>query len=92
MPRVLIGIVALTAVLAQPIAAFAQVALDTASPDRLTLGEVYVGSTVEASVRLFFADTVSSDARLLVKPPESIRVKWSEVGKRRLRRRAWVAR
>jgi hypothetical protein len=81
MPRVLIGIVVLVVVLARPIAGFAQVAVDTASPDRLTLGEVYVGSTVEASVRLFFADTDAPDARLLVKPPESIRVKWSEVGK-----------
>jgi hypothetical protein len=81
MPRLLIGTVALTVVLAQPIAALAQVALDTVQPDRLTLGEVYVGSTVEASVRLFFADTDSSDARLLVKPPQTIRVKWSEVGK-----------
>ncbi len=81
MPRVLIGTVVLVVVLARPMAAFAQVAVDTVSPDRLTLGEVYVGSTVEASVRLFFADTDASDARLLVKPPESIRVKWSEVGK-----------
>jgi hypothetical protein len=45
------------------------------------LGEVYVGSTVEASVRLFFADTDSSGARVFVKPPESIRVKWSEFGR-----------
>jgi hypothetical protein len=81
MPQLLIGTVALIAVLAQPIAAFAQVAVDTVSPDRLTLGEVYVGSTVEASVRLFFADTDSSGARVFVKPPESIRVKWSEVRK-----------
>jgi hypothetical protein len=81
MPRLLIGTVALVVVFAQPIPAFAQVAVDTVSPDRLTLGEVYVGSTVEASVRLFFADNDAPDARLLVKPPESIRVKWSEVGK-----------
>jgi hypothetical protein len=81
MPQLLIDTVALIVVLAQPIPALAQVALDTVSPDRLTFGDVYVGSTVEASVRLFFADTDSPDARLLVKPPESIRVKWSEVGK-----------
>jgi hypothetical protein len=81
MPQLLIGIVALTVVLAQPMAALAQVAVDMVQPDRLTLGEVYVGSTVEASARLFFSDTDTSDARLLVKPPESIRVKWSEVGK-----------
>jgi hypothetical protein len=80
MPRLFIGAVALTAVLAQPITALAQVVLDTVSPDRLTFGEVYVGSTVEASVRLFFADTDSSGVAVFVKPPESIRVKWIELG------------
>jgi hypothetical protein len=81
MPQFLIGTVALIAVLAQPMVALAQVAVDTVSPDRLTLGETYVGSTVEASSRIFFADTDSSGVRLIVKPPESIHVKWTELGK-----------
>jgi hypothetical protein len=48
MPQLLIGTVALTAVLAQPIAALAQVALDTVSPNSSVFREKPPGDVTEA--------------------------------------------
>lgn len=54
--------------------AAAQPVAGTVTPDRLTFGRVYVGATVEASVRITAAGNDTTGLEVRTKPPEFLKV------------------
>jgi hypothetical protein len=58
----------------------AQPTAGKAQPDRLTLGSVRIGATVEASVRIFEVGADTAGVQLQIDPPPFLRVKQTQLG------------